>query len=132
VGVDRFYPWLAVDAATGEVNISFYDTRNDSTGQRFMTDVYFTRSTDGVSFSPNVRVSTVSSNEPDCGGIFPCSAIDYGNQYGDYEGIASFGGIRAPAAIGRPDRHCGASTLGWFCVGKLGNWALDASCPSIR
>jgi hypothetical protein len=91
-GVDRFYPWLAVDAATGEVNLSFYDTRNDTTGQRYMTDVYFTRTTDGVAFSPNVRVSTVSSNEHDCSGTFPCTAIDYGNQYGDYEGLASFGG----------------------------------------
>ncbi len=92
-GVDRFYPWLAVDASTGEANVSFYDTRNDTTGQRFMTDVYFTRSADGIGFSPNLRVSTASSNEHDCGGIFPCSAIDYGNQYGDYEGLASFGGI---------------------------------------
>jgi hypothetical protein len=91
-GVDRFYPWLAVDAVTGEVNLSFYDTRNDTTGHRFMTDVYFTRTTDGISFSPNARVSTASSNEHDCGGIFPCNAIDYGNQYGDYEGLASFGG----------------------------------------
>ncbi len=46
--VDRFYPWLSADAVTGEVNISFYDTRNDTTGMGFMTDVYFTRSTDGV------------------------------------------------------------------------------------
>ena len=91
-GVDRFYPWLAVDAVTGEVNVSFYDTRNDTTGQRFMTDVYFTRSTDGINFSANLRVSSTSSNEHDCGGIFPCAAIDYGNQYGDYEGLASFGG----------------------------------------
>jgi hypothetical protein len=92
--VDRFYPWLSVDAVTGEVNISFYDTRNDSTGMRFMTDVYFTRSTDGINWlSPNVRVSTASSNEHDCNGLFPCSAIDYGNQYGDYEGLVSFNGI---------------------------------------
>lgn len=33
-----------------------------------MTDVYFTWSTDGISFLPNVRVSTASSNEHDCGG----------------------------------------------------------------
>jgi len=92
-GVDRFYQWLSVDAQTGEVNISFYDTRNDTTGQRFMTDVYFTRSSDGTSFAPNLRVSTVSSNEHDCSGVFPCSAIDYGNQYGDYEGLVSFGGV---------------------------------------
>ena len=92
--VDRFYPWLSVDAVTGEVNISFYDTRNDTTGHRYMTDVFFTRSTDGINWVlPNVRVSTVSSNEHDCNGVFPCGAIDYGNQYGDYEGLVSFGGI---------------------------------------
>jgi hypothetical protein len=92
--VDRFYPWLSVDAATGEVNVSFYDTRNDTTGQRFMTDVYFTRSMDGTNWlSPNIRVTTASSNEHDCNGLFPCSAIDYGNQYGDYEGLVSFNGI---------------------------------------
>lgn len=92
--VDRFYPWLSVDAVTGEVNISFYDTRNDTTGSRFMTDVYFTRSSNGVNWlTPNTRVSTASSNEHDCNGLFPCNAIDYGNQYGDYEGLVSFNGI---------------------------------------
>ncbi len=96
--VDRFYQWLSVDPVTGDVNISFYDTRNDTTGFRFMTDVYFTRSTDGgVSWlSPNLRVTTQSSNEHDCNGLFPCPAIDYGNQYGDYEGLVSFGGVSHP------------------------------------
>jgi hypothetical protein len=32
--VDRFNQWLSVDPVTGDVNVSFYDTRNDSTGQR--------------------------------------------------------------------------------------------------
>lgn len=92
--VDRFYQWLSVDPITGQINISFYDTRNDTTGQRFTTDVYFTQSTDGISWrAPNIRVSTASSNEHDCNGLFPCAAIDYGNQYGDYEGLASLGGI---------------------------------------
>jgi hypothetical protein len=96
--VDRFNHWLAVDALTGEVDLSFYDTRNDTTGARFQTDVYFTQSTDGgASFlSPNVRVSTASSNEHDCNGLFPCPFIDYGNQYGDYEGLVSFGGVSHP------------------------------------
>lgn len=96
--VDRFYPWLSVDPVTGDVNVSFYDTRNDTTGFRYMTDVYFSQSKDGGASwrSPNTRVSSVSSNEHDCGGIFPCSAIDYGNQYGDYEGLVSFGGISHP------------------------------------
>ena len=96
--VDRFNHWLAVDPVTGDVNVSFYDTRNDTTGFRYMTDVYFSQSTDGgATFSPNQRVTTVSSNEHDCNGTFPCSAgIDYGNQQGDYEGLASFGGVSHP------------------------------------
>ncbi len=32
--VDRFNHWLAVDPVTGDVNVSFYDTRNDTTGFR--------------------------------------------------------------------------------------------------
>lgn len=90
-GVDRFNHWLATDPVTGQVDVSFYDTRNDTTGSRFMTDVYLSRG-DGVSFGPNQRVSDVSSNEHDCNGVFPCSGIDYGNQQGDYEGVAAYGG----------------------------------------
>src|SRR3954469_15864917 len=93
-GVDRFNHWLAVDPVTGEVNVSFYDTRNDTTGLGFMTDTYFSQSrTGGVSFLPNVRVTDVSSNEHDCSGVVPCAGINRGNQQGDYEGLASFGGV---------------------------------------
>ena len=93
-----FQHWLAVDPLTGDVNLSFYDTRSDTTGLRLMTDTFFTQSVDGgVTFrSPNVRVSSVSSNEHDCNGLFPCPAIDYGNQQGDYEGLASRGGVSHP------------------------------------
>jgi len=96
--VDRFNQWLAVDPVTGDVNVSFYDTRNDTTGSRFMTDTYFTQSVNGgvIFRSPNVRVSSVSSNEHDCNGAFPCTAINYGNQQGDYEGLASRGGVSHP------------------------------------
>jgi hypothetical protein len=38
---------------------------------------------------------TISSNVHDCGGMFPCAGI-YGNQQGDYEGLASFGGVSHP------------------------------------
>jgi hypothetical protein len=98
LGVDRFNHWLSVDPVTGNVTLSFYDTRNDTTGARFMTDVFLTESADGgVTFlSPNVRVTNASSNEHDCNGLFPCPAIDYGNQYGDYEGLVSFGGVSHP------------------------------------
>jgi hypothetical protein len=96
--VDRFDHWLSVDQTNGNVNISFYDTRNDTTGFRFMFDVYLTRSTDGgVSWlSPNRRVTTLSSNEHDCNGLFPCPGIDYLNQQGDYEGLVAFSGVAHP------------------------------------
>lgn len=96
-GPDRFNQWLSVDPSNGEASLSFYDTRNDTTGQRFMTDVYLTQSGNGLSWlSPNVRVTNTSSNEHDCNGLFPCPAIDYGNQQGDYEGLAAFGGTSHP------------------------------------
>lgn len=96
--VDRFNHWLSVDPVTGDVNVSFYDTRNDPTGFRYGTDIYFTQSTNGgqTFSSPNVRVSSVTSNEHDCNGLFPCNAIDYGNQTGDYDGLVSFGGVSHP------------------------------------
>ncbi|HKC10762.1 MAG TPA: hypothetical protein VKI41_01760, partial [Vicinamibacteria bacterium] len=75
-----------------------YDTRNDTTGARLMFDEFLSFSSDGgeTFASPNVRVSTVSSNEHDCSGLIPCPAIDYGNQTGDYEGLVAFGGVAHP------------------------------------
>jgi len=96
-GVDRFNHWMSVDPVTGDVNVSYYDTRNDTTGQRFMTDVYLAQSTNGgLTWGLDTRVTDVSSNEHDCGGIFPCQGINYGNQQGDYEGLVSFGGVSYP------------------------------------
>src|SRR5438876_7436961 len=96
--VDRFNHWMSVDPTNGEVNVAFYDTRNDTTGFRYQTDYYLARSTNGGASFPgaDIRVSTVSSNEHDCNGIFPCQGINYGNQQGDYEGLVSFAGVSYP------------------------------------
>ncbi len=96
-GTDRFNQWLSVDPVSGDVTASYYDTQNDLTGQRFMTDVYLSRSTDGSgTWLADVRVSTQSSNEHDCGGLFPCASINYGNQQGDYEGLVTFRNVSHP------------------------------------
>jgi len=96
--VDRFNHWMSVDAVTGDVNVAFYDTRNDTTGARYQTDYYLARSNDGglTWGAPDLRVSNVSSNEHDCNGVFPCPGINYGNQQGDYEGLVSYGGVSYP------------------------------------
>jgi len=94
--VDRFNHWLSVDPTSGEVTVAFYDTRNDTTGSRYMTDTYLARSVNGGATFTNTRVSNESSNEHDCDGVFPCIGINYGNQQGDYEGLVTYGGIAHP------------------------------------
>lgn len=96
--VDRFNHWMSVDPTNGDVTVAFYDTRNDTTGFRYQTDYYLAKSTNGGVSFPNsdTRVSRVSSNEHDCGGVFPCDGINYGNQQGDYEGLVTFNGVSYP------------------------------------
>ncbi|OLD65844.1 MAG: hypothetical protein AUI33_11335 [Ignavibacteria bacterium 13_1_40CM_2_61_4] len=111
VHADQFYQWLSVDPIDGSVNVSWYDTRNDPTRRK--TDIFFARSADGgLSFSPNVRVTTASTDEscPVCEDLIAqtgftlstlrfcrrnCDAEIF-NQYGDYTGLASFSGLSHP------------------------------------
>jgi len=51
---------------------------------------------DGTWATRNASIPVSTANEHDCNGIFPCPGIDYGNQQGDYEGLASFGGLSHP------------------------------------
>jgi len=80
-----------VDPVTGDVTVAYYNADG------FLADSWLSRSTDGgATWEEDVRVSTQSSNEHDCAGEFPCESIDYGNQYGDYEGLVSFAGHSHP------------------------------------
>ena len=86
---DQYYQWLAVDPVTGSVDLSWYDTRLDPSRQS--VNVYLASSGNGgLSFSPNVLVSSAPSNE-EVG-----TTIDTGNQYGDYEGLDAYGGVAHP------------------------------------
>jgi hypothetical protein len=81
----QFMPAIAVDQATGDVAVSWYDSRNDiGTGGSGDTDgipnddaqIWATYSTDGgVTFAPNFRVSAGTFNAPDAQSFF---------DYGDY------------------------------------------------
>jgi len=61
-----------------------------------VTDTFLAISSNGGATFSNTQVSTASSNEHDCNGVFPCAGIDYGNQLGDYEGLVSYGGASYP------------------------------------
>jgi hypothetical protein len=81
----QFMPAIAVDQATGDVAVSWYDCRNDlGTGGPGDTDgipnddaqIWATFSTDGgVTFAPNFRISAGTFNAPDAQSFF---------DYGDY------------------------------------------------
>ncbi|MEN3335757.1 MAG: hypothetical protein V7641_5122 [Blastocatellia bacterium] len=58
-GADQFFPQLNIDSTNGNVEVAFYDRRNNPSGNTL--DVYLARSTDGgVSFGENLRVSSAS------------------------------------------------------------------------
>jgi hypothetical protein len=87
---DQFNQWLSVDPVTGAIDVSWNDPRADPADTK--TDVFATASTDGgVSFAPNVKVTSASSDESSANQF-----ADAGNQYGDYEGIVGFGGTVRP------------------------------------
>jgi len=80
---DQLMPALSV-GSDNAVNISWLDTRNDSANYNY--DVYLSRSSDGVHFGANTRVTNVSSN-PDN------DQRTGGSMIGDYFALAAGDGV---------------------------------------
>ena len=94
----QFLSKIAIDQTTGSLATVWYDARNDKgTGGTGDTDgvpnddaqFWGAFSSDGgVSFGPNIQISAGTSNSHDSG-----NGIDYG----DYSGLAFYGGVAHPA-----------------------------------
>jgi hypothetical protein len=94
----QFLPKIALDESTGNIAAIWYDARGDlGAGGAGDTDgianddaqVWGAFSTNyGASFGPNLQISAGTSNSADSG-----NGIDYG----DYSGLAFFGGVAHPA-----------------------------------
>jgi hypothetical protein len=90
----QFNPRMSLDPTTGNIAVAWYDARNDlgnhgpgDTNGRPNDDVtvYGSYSKDGgVTFAPNTRISRGVSNSADA---------NNGIDFGDYEGMAFFGGF---------------------------------------
>ena len=90
--IDQFHPWVCVDT-NGVVTVVFYDRRND-TGNLLM-DLYFAQSSDGGdTWSPNARITTVSSDP---------TAGSRAGLIGEYVGLASYDGL--PHAVWTDTRN---------------------------
>jgi hypothetical protein len=87
-GGDQFNQWLAVDPSNGSVNVSYYDT---GTHGAIPTLETLARSTDGGATYTASTVANAPTDESCCS-----PSVDLGNQYGDYEGIAAYGGVVRP------------------------------------
>lgn len=80
---------MAIDPDNNSINISYYDTRRDSSNQK--TDYFLSRSTDGGQNFTETRITTAQSDESTSN-----ATRDTGNNYGDYSGIAARGGFVFP------------------------------------
>ena len=82
---DQFFPRLALDEASGDLMLVYYDTVAD-TG-RLKTDVWMQSSTDGGvrRGSDAQKVTTQQTDEA-------TANKDNGNQYGDYIGLTGYAG----------------------------------------
>src|SRR6266568_8186663 len=93
----QFLPKISLDPTTGHIAVVWYDARNDvGTGGTGDTDgvpnddaqFWGAFSNDGQTFTSNVQISAGTSNSQDA---------HNGIDYGDYSGLAFFGGIAHPA-----------------------------------
>ncbi len=100
-GGDQFNQWLAVDASDGSVNVAYYDTGTHGASPTTYT---LARSIDGGSTWTKTAVATATTDETCC-----TPSVNLGNQYGDYEGLAAFGGVVRPVWT---DRRADVIALG--------------------
>jgi hypothetical protein len=93
----QFLPKIALDQTTGNLAVVWYDARNDLGSGAGDTDgipnddaqFWGAFSTNGgLSFTPDLQISAGTSNSHDSG-----NGIDYG----DYSGLAFYGGVAHPA-----------------------------------
>jgi len=87
-GKDHFHPWLSCDA-NGDLTAAWYDRRLDPANT--LMDIYLTQSTDGgATWTPNVRVTTVSSDPrvfPGADAYRPSEPKPLAGRLGEYNGL---------------------------------------------
>jgi Regulator of chromosome condensation (RCC1) repeat/Immunoglobulin domain len=86
-GKSQFLPKIALDQSSGNIAVCFYDCRNSTANNR--AEFWASASLDGgLTFVPNAKVSMGQSNSgaPGTGGF----------DFGDYTGLAFFGGVFYP------------------------------------
>ncbi len=81
---DQFFPWVRVDAATGAINVAYYDRRDDPAGASL--NAYLSRSTDGATAFEDIKVSSALTNPKTQSDVRGANGSSIG--IGDYIGLA--------------------------------------------
>jgi hypothetical protein len=85
----QFLPRIALDQTTGNIAVSFYDSRNSAINNT--AEYWATASLDGgLSFLPNVKISAGMSSA----NVVAVSSYKF--DFGDYSGLTFFGGMMFP------------------------------------
>ena len=88
-GAHQFFPWVSVDSTNGNVEVAFYDQRDDPGGS--LINLYLARSTNGgASFDENSRVSSTGSDPRIQADVSGSNANPIG--IGDYIALAAVRG----------------------------------------
>jgi hypothetical protein len=99
---DQFNPWMVVDETTGALGVIYYDTVADP--GRKKTDLWYQSSfNDGGTWTPPVKVTSAPTDET-------TGSADFGNQYGDYNGLSGIAGRFFPSWT---DRRGGGNEEIW-------------------
>jgi hypothetical protein len=86
---DQFNPQLVVDETNGQLVVVYYDTVDDQ--GRLKTDVWMQTSVDdGATWSDAKKITSAQTDET-------VSGADFGNQYGDYNGLSGYAGTFFPS-----------------------------------
>jgi BNR repeat protein len=94
-GAEQFFQWLAVDPVDGAANVIFYDRRGDPGNRKQI--VVLARSTDGGRSFSNYAWTDEAF---EAGGVF----------FGDYTGLAAFGGRVYGVWTEKPNRVAASDT----------------------
>jgi hypothetical protein len=125
-GADQFHPWLVCDE-NGDLHLTFYDRRTDLP-RNILMDLYYSYSSDaGSTWSPNERITDVSSNPAR-------DSLDSG-LIGEYNGLAVRNGVIHPVWTDTRNGHQDTYTAVWEApvpvrppeAGTTIGWIVDAS-----
>ena len=95
VRTDKCFPWIAVDQSTGDVGVTFYDSRNDP-DSNILVDDYLTLSTDGGQTFTARRISNTSSDPRVCRDVVTVDGVNL-LFFGDYISLDAMDSVWYPA-----------------------------------